>query len=235
MIFQIKVYLKDGLLVVQDTGTKKITRGNPSDFGVQYIDTPTRSADRLTILYFGRVLIDNKYIDQYYTENGTVITPNVQISELLSYFGTLGLGQAGGGVTVNQQVTNSPNAVSGAAVLAYTFSKEQILDLLGGVTQLTTPSPTQTSVSPTTATFSWQAIPNATSYDIYKGDTFITNITNLSYMASGLTVSTSYTFGVVAKAAGYIDSNMGTVNITTSALSPTTLLLPFTLPKTLTA
>ena len=56
------------------------------------------------------------------------------------------------------------------------------------------------------------------SYDVYRNGVFLTNRTTTTYLVSGLTASTAYTFFVRAKdAAGNVSSNSNVVNVTTQA------------------
>lgn len=85
-----------------------------------------------------------------------------------------------------------------------------------GLTQLATTVPVQTTIGQTTASFAWPAATHATSYAIYKNGSLVTTINTPNYSAVGLTAATSYTFGVVAKAQGFLNSSMGTVIVTTN-------------------
>ena len=75
------------------------------------------------------------------------------------------------------------------------------------------------SVTDTTVTLTWEAVANASSYDVtFNGTT--TNVTDAtSFTASDLTAETTYTFAVVANGddENYVDSDAATVEVTTAA------------------
>lgn len=83
---------------------------------------------------------------------------------------------------------------------------------------------TPTNLSITNDTLSWSVVANATSYDIYSGNTLVgSSITN-SYNLSSLSSIGSYTIRVVAKASGYLDSDMSSsVSYVVSQLSAPTI------------
>lgn len=89
---------------------------------------------------------------------------------------------------------------------------------------LATPTVTPGSATSSTVAFSWNAVSNAQSYSV----TFATNnaltanatsftTTSTSYSPTGLTPSTTYYLGVVARATGYTNSGQGTASLATSA------------------
>ncbi len=78
------------------------------------------------------------------------------------------------------------------------------------------------SLTAITSTFlSWTAATDnvaVVSYDIYRNSVFLANTTATTYLVTGLTASTPYTFFVRAKdAAGNVSSNSNVVNVTTQA------------------
>jgi len=84
--------------------------------------------------------------------------------------------------------------------------------------------PTSLAASGTTSTttnLSWTASTDnaaVTGYDVYNGVTLLGTTSSTSYVVSGLTGSTAYTFSVKAKdAVGNISASSNTVNVTTLA------------------
>lgn len=86
-------------------------------------------------------------------------------------------------------------------------------------------TPTGLSVSETgvdgTVRFNWNDVVEATSYDVKIDGVFNQNVADSSADVSGLTVEQQYTFGVLAKAAGYADSALATINYTPQSSSGT--------------
>lgn len=76
----------------------------------------------------------------------------------------------------------------------------------------------------TSVSISWTG--NAASYDVYNGTTFVANVTTNNYTFTGLTASTSYTFGVQAICSATDSANMATINAMTACADVTTL--PYT-------
>ena len=95
--------------------------------------------------------------------------------------------------------------------------------ITGSVTDTTAPStPTNLTASGTTQTstnLTWTASTDnvgVSGYDVYRNGTFLASTTSTTYVASGLTASTAYTFYLRAKdAAGNVSGNSNTVNVTT--------------------
>lgn len=83
--------------------------------------------------------------------------------------------------------------------------------------------PTNLAASNTTETtteLSWTASTDnvaVTGYDVYQDESLVTSVTGTSYLVTGLTPSTDYSFYVTAKdAAGNASGNSNTVNVTTA-------------------
>ncbi|MFN9109349.1 MAG: fibronectin type III domain-containing protein, partial [Bacteroidota bacterium] len=79
-----------------------------------------------------------------------------------------------------------------------------------------------TSLTGITSTFlSWTAATDniaVVSYDVYRNGVFLVNRTTTTYLVTGLTAATPYTFFVRAKdAAGNVSSNSNVVNVTTQS------------------
>ena len=78
---------------------------------------------------------------------------------------------------------------------------------------------TASNISQTTADLNWNTSTDnigVTGYDVYQDGNFITNVSNTSYQVSGLSVSTSYSFYVIARdAAGNLSGLSNIENITT--------------------
>ncbi|MEV7674886.1 MULTISPECIES: chitinase [unclassified Streptomyces] len=79
-------------------------------------------------------------------------------------------------------------------------------------TGLAAGSPTSTTVPLT-----WNAVPGATSYHVYRGTTRIQTVTGTSATATGLTASTAYTFQVSAANAAGESPKSAAVTATTTA------------------
>ncbi|MBR6049100.1 MAG: choice-of-anchor J domain-containing protein [Bacteroidales bacterium] len=77
------------------------------------------------------------------------------------------------------------------------------------------------SADPTSVSISWSG--NAASYDVYNGTTFVATVTTNNYTFTGLTASTSYTFGVQAICSATDSASMATINATTACADVTTL------------
>ena len=84
------------------------------------------------------------------------------------------------------------------------------------------PAVTLGATTTTTATISWTS--NATSFDVYNGQTLVqAGVTANNYTFTGLTAGTSYTFGVIAICSSEDSSSMGTVVAMTECGNVTTL------------
>lgn len=79
--------------------------------------------------------------------------------------------------------------------------------------KLAAPSTLTASQTETTVSLSWSSVTNATTYDVYNGDTKIVATSSTSYTVTGTTPGTTYTFKVRAKATGYWDSTFKTVSV----------------------
>ncbi len=99
-----------------------------------------------------------------------------------------------------------------------------------GSTDTTAPStPASLAASGTTSTstnLTWTASTDniaVTGYNVYRGTTLLATVTTTSYVASGLTASTAYSFSVKAKdAANNLSASSNVVNVTTLAGSTVT-------------
>jgi chitodextrinase len=84
----------------------------------------------------------------------------------------------------------------------------------------------QQSATTTSATLSWGAssdVTGVTGYDIYKGGVYLGSTATLSYVATGLTAGTAYSFFVKGKdAAGNSSTSSNVLAITTPAVVDTT-------------
>ena len=80
---------------------------------------------------------------------------------------------------------------------------------------------TATEVTSNSVTLSWTG--NAPSYDIYNGETFVTNVTTNTYTITGLDVATTYTFGVQAICSATESATTTTINVMTNCSDVTTL------------
>lgn len=103
--------------------------------------------------------------------------------------------------------------------------EDYTVNLIAGTADTTAPSaPTSLTASGTTQTatnLSWTASTDnvgVTGYDVYQGSTLKASVTGTTYVVTGLTASTTYTFSVKAKdAAGNISAASNVVNVTTLA------------------
>ncbi len=99
-----------------------------------------------------------------------------------------------------------------------------------GSTDTTAPStPASLAASGTTSSstnLTWTASTDnvaVTGYNVYRGTTLVATVTTTSYVASGLTASTTYSFSVKAKdAANNLSASSNVVNVTTLAGSTVT-------------
>jgi hypothetical protein len=244
MIPKVYVYVADSSLIIK-INDRILAQGAPEAFGLQYQNVPySRANDTVAITYFGRVVVSNRRIDDFVDESGDIVSPDVELGVLLDYFTSIGLGvQTGGSVDLSNYYTKQQ--VDAGFVLKSVYNADiaaiqaRLTALENGIpppVRLATPQPVQTAVSDTTATFAWQAIQNATSYEISKDGEVITTVTTLSYQASGLSPETEYEFGVSAIASGYLQSEVGAVLITTDETptpQPGNNQFPYTFPFTL--
>ena len=69
----------------------------------------------------------------------------------------------------------------------------------------------------TTVKLTWEAVENATSYNVYQGEELVANVTKLTYTFEGLTAETEYTFSVTAVGELELESEPATVTVTTEA------------------
>jgi chitodextrinase len=114
----------------------------------------------------------------------------------------------------------SNNISAGVSVNTTTSAASTDTTAPGNVTNLTTASVTQT-----TLTLNWTASTDnvaVTGYDVFNGSTFLATVTGVTYNVTGLTASTAYTFTVKARdAAGNLATGTS-VGVTTSAPADTT-------------
>lgn len=84
---------------------------------------------------------------------------------------------------------------------------------------------TASGTTQTTTNLSWTASTDnvgVTGYDVYQGATLKASVTGTTYVVTGLTAATAYTFSVKAKdAAGNVSASSNTVNVTTLSNSVT--------------
>lgn len=106
--------------------------------------------------------------------------------------------------------------------------EDYTLNIQNAVADTTPPSAPTLSASGTTQTgtnLSWTASTDnvgVTGYDVYRNGAFLASVTTTSYVATGLTAATTYSFFVRAKdAAGNASANSNTVNVTTLSNSLT--------------
>lgn len=143
------------------------------------------------------------------------------------------------GTNLVGNVTGTTCSVTGLSPNAsYTFtvkSKDGSGNISTGVSITTTTSAPDTTapnevtnlvvnnITQTGATLSWTASTSSdiSSYGIYNGGTFVTEITGNSYDVTGLTANTSYTFTVKSKDTMGNISNGASVTLTTSAADTT--------------
>jgi hypothetical protein len=221
---KVRIY-KSGSSLVVKTGSKVLQVGSPSDFGVQYIDVSnSRANDKIAITYFGRVLLADKKVDDFVDESGEIISPDVQLSVLLDYFNSIGLG-------VGQPVDLS-DYYTKAEVDAIVAAIYEAIGQPQPNPQLATPAPVTSNVTTTSITVSFPAVPFATTYEIRQNGTLVYTGNQTSRTFTGLQPDTMYTYSVIAKANGYINSLTGSVTATTQSTvpEPGNNQLPYILP-----
>ena len=106
---------------------------------------------------------------------------------------------------------------------SYGEVEDYTVNIAAAAADTTAPStPSSLSASGTTTTttnLSWNASSDnvaVTGYNVYQGTTLKATVTSTSYVVTGLTASTAYTFSVKAKdAAGNISATSNVVNVTT--------------------
>ena len=102
-----------------------------------------------------------------------------------------------------------------------TSTQDQIITIADTIAPSTPTNLTASGTSQTTTNLSWTASTDnssVTGYDVYKGVTLLGTVTANSYVVTGLTATTAYTFSVRAKdAVGNVSPSSDTVNITTLA------------------
>jgi len=113
---------------------------------------------------------------------------------------TLTVDSSGLGGTTNRTYVNNPNLY----VRLLSSSRQPSTPVAPGCASYITPANTSTIATTTTATLTWNAVSNATSYDVYlwTGATppaTPVNTTSASYAATGLTASALYNWYVVPK------------------------------------
>lgn len=130
------------------------------------------------------------------------ITSTKTIASITLTFSTSGYTFSTSNTTTPQTVT--PNATSYSWDVSRTcrLQKIEITYASGGgttPTKLGTPTNLSASnVTATSATLSWDAVANASSYTVKIGETEYTSVTTNSYSAAGLTAGTQYTWTVKA-------------------------------------
>lgn len=85
-----------------------------------------------------------------------------------------------------------------------------------GSQQLAQPNPSASNIAQSTATLSWPAVANATSYVVDGVPNAPITVISPSINLTGLTPNTAYNPTVVAKANGYLDSAPGSTSFTTT-------------------
>jgi hypothetical protein len=101
-VLPVKIYAENGQLTVSYTDSYNNTKsqvGSPESFGYKpYDDVLLRSADRITVTYFGVDIpfATGLYVEQIVDKDGVKVSPNIQLVDIESYFVNIGLGQGGG-------------------------------------------------------------------------------------------------------------------------------------------
>lgn len=98
-------------------------------------------------------------------------------------------------------------------------TQNQIVTIADTIAPSAPASLTASGTTQSTTNLSWIASTdniNVTGYDVYRGITLLGTVTTNSYVVTGLTATTAYTFSVRAKdAVGNVSPSSNTVNITT--------------------
>ena len=131
-------------------------------------------------------------------------------------------------------IPNTPGStnrimVKGSGHIFFDISNVNFTITAGSTDTVAPSSPTSLAASGTTQTttnLSWTAATDnvaVTGYDVYQGTTLKASVTTTSYLVTGLTASTPYTFTVRAKdASSNVSSDSNVVGVTTLAPVPDT-------------
>lgn len=235
---KIKVYLQDGLLIIDKGNGLTIGPANPGLFTPTYIDTEFSYNDRVS-LKNGSDGFTDVSPERIARQDGTFVGDTEAV---MAYFTSLGIGKTSNNTAGTVKSVNNllPDAEGNVTItlpfatltqLALLAARVSALEQQAGFTQLDTPEPITGTITETTAQISWGSISNADSYDIYLNDSFLTNVSTINYSFAGLIAGADYTAGVVAKGSGlYLNSDLGTVQFSTTGITPPQNTLPYTLP-----
>ena len=112
-------------------------------------------------------------------------------------------------------------AIDADGNLSIDSNSVSITTLTSDVTPPSAPVLSNSLTSITSTFLSWTIATDniaVVSYDVYRNGVFLVNRTTTTYLVTGLTASTAYTFFVRARdAAGNVSSNSNVVNVTTQA------------------
>lgn len=118
----IRVWLEDGTVYVA-IGRQVIELGAPSAWSSSVAKTGDMisSNDKISLFKYGRAVVTSRYVDEFADKNNNQLSPKpvVDYNLVLDYFHSIGIDQDADIGTVDQTVTDSPNAVSGSAVIDY--------------------------------------------------------------------------------------------------------------------
>jgi chitodextrinase len=157
----------------------------------------------------------------------TGATDNVGVTGYNIYQGTTLLGStttattfAVTGLTASTSYTFTVVAKDAAGNVSVASNAVTVTTLTPDTTAPTAPTLTASGTTATTTNLSWTGATDnlgVTGYDVYKGTTLLGSTTTATtYVVTGLTASTAYTFTVKAKdAAGNVSVASNTVNVTT--------------------
>ncbi len=157
-------------------------------------------------------------------------TDNVGVTSYDVYRGVTFIGNTASttfnvtGLTASTSYSFTVRARDGSGNVSVASNTVNITTLPPDLTAPTPPDLTASSTTATTTILSWSgAIDNigVTSYDVYRGVTLITNTTASTYLVTGLTPLTGYSFTVRARdLAGNVSVASNSVSITTTASLP---------------
>lgn len=227
----IRVWLEDGTVYVAQ-GTRVIEAGAPNSWSTKTtrVGDMYPSNDRIWLYKYGRVVISDKEVDFFADKDNNQISPKpiVNYQLVIDYFHSLGIDQNAGG-TENVQTVNGIEPINGNVTLPLPYAtltqynalaaRVLALEQAAEYIQLDTPVPVVSNITQTGATITWDAIPNAESYEVLddNGD-LIANVTNPTYTFTGLTAGTPYQGGVMAKGIlPYVNSEVGGYSFTTQS------------------
>ncbi len=186
-------------------------RATPGNTSVTLAWTGSTSGSPMSYSIFRGSKSDGEINTVVGTTNGTTTTfTNTGLHNGTTYFYFVQASNAVGGSPLSNEVSTS-----------------------AGVVDATAPSaPTGLVASGTTATstsLSWGASTDnvgVTGYDVLRNGATVATVTGTSYPATGLTASTTYTFGVKARdGAGNLSANSNTITVTTSPTGATNVAL----------